>query len=38
MLWDSVALTPKQEKDATRSVQADIPDEYRRKDAYLNTS
>lgn len=38
MLWDSVALTPKQEKDATRNVQADIPDEYRRKDAYLNTS
>ena len=38
MLWDSITLTPKQEKDATRNVQADIPDEYRCKDADLNTS
>ena len=38
MLWDSITLTPKQENDATRNVQANIPDEYRCKDAYLNTS
>ena len=33
-----ITLTPKQEKDATRNVQANIPDEYRCKDADLNTS